>query len=126
MSGLTTFTTSRVFDLFLNQTLQQHGVDRRSFQRVNWRVMLHVVPLNEDFEPIGDSICAISSDISRGGIGFIYPEAIDYEFVRIHVADSSLSVVAKVAHNTSFGSDSLFLVGTEFVTDLRVGSNPDK
>lgn len=115
--GLATHTSSRVFDLFLNQTLQRNGVDRRSFERVNWRATLHVQPVDQDFQPVGPSFCVISSDISRGGIGFIYPEPVEDELVNIGVSDTSLAVLARVTHNTSIGSDGmLYLVGTEFLS----------
>ena len=111
------YTTSRVFDLVLSQVLHNGGVEHRSFERISWRVGLKIQPLDSDFQPDGDPYCAISSDVSRGGIGFIYPERMLHEYLRITISDTSVSAIARVIHNTSIGTDeALYLVGTEFLT----------
>ena len=109
--------TSRVFNLVLNQLLSECAdSSRREHQRVPWRVSLQIQPLDHDFSADGPPFYAISSDVSRSGMGFIYPDPMQHDFARITISDSNVSVIAKLIHSTSIGTDSpLYLVGAEFL-----------
>lgn len=112
--------TSRVFNLVLNQLLNEHGrhlgQNRRTHDRIPWRVSLRVQPIDEDFCNDGGAFCAISSDVSRNGMGFVYPDPMQHDFLRITISDSNVSVLSEVAHSTSIGTDSpLYLVGVRFL-----------
>lgn len=112
--------TSRVFHLVLNQILNEHsklsGQERRADDRIPWRASLKVQPIDQDFSNDGPAFFAISSDLSRKGLGFVYPDPMQHDYLRITLSDSNVSVLSHVMHNTSIGTDSpLYLIGVQFL-----------
>lgn len=90
--------------------------NRRSHHRVPRSISLMVQPLDLDFQPNGEPFWALTRDISLKGLGFINPEPITHEFVRLGLLDYDATIIAQVRHSTSIGIDyPLFLVGVEFV-----------
>lgn len=95
--------------------------DRRKCGRVPKRVTLSIQPLNDDFAADGEPFYAISSDISRQGISFISDDPIVHEYVRVMLLEEDVSVIAKVRHSTSIGTQyPLYLVGVEFLDEYLV------
>lgn len=95
--------------------------DRRKNNRVPKRVTLSIQPLNDDFGADGESFLAISSDISRNGISFISDDPIVHEFVRVMLMEEDVSVIARVRHSTSIGTQyPLYLVGVEFLDEYLI------
>ncbi len=77
---------------------------------------MQIQPLDLDFQPDGDSFWAMTRDISLRGIGFVNPEPVTHDFIRIGVLDFDKTIIARVCHSTSIGVDfPLFLIGVEFV-----------
>ena len=92
--------------------------ERRSDNRVPRSISLQVQPLDMDFQPDGESFCAITRDISKKGLGFINAEAVDHEYLRIYMPlQTESSVIARVCYNLSVGvTYPLYLVGVEFIS----------
>ena len=92
--------------------------ERRGDRRVPRSISLQVQPLDMDFQPEGESFCAITRDISKRGLGFINAEAVDHEYLRIYMPlQTESSVIARVCYNLSIGvTYPLYLVGVEFIS----------
>ncbi|MEM8736126.1 MAG: hypothetical protein AAGG44_17990, partial [Planctomycetota bacterium] len=84
-----------VFGLILEQLADQ---ERRTSRRMPWRASIRVQPLDEDFRPDGEPFYAITSDLSRLGMGFIFPDAIQHSHLRITVSDDEVSAIVRVVH----------------------------
>ena len=99
-------------------TTQEIACDRREETRICRSLSLVIQPLNENFHPVGDPFWALSRDINQQGLGFVNPDPVDHDFVRISICSYQATVVARVCHSTSLGLYyPLYLVGVEFVTD---------
>lgn len=95
--------------------------DRREFQRIPKRVTVSIQPLDEDFAPEGEPFWAISSDVSQLGMGIVCDDRIFHEYIRLVLVDQEVSVIAKVRHSTSIGTQyPLFLIGVEFLDEYLV------
>lgn len=93
---------------------------RREHARYPKRLSLKIQPLNGDYMPDGEPFWAISSDVSKRGMGFIMGDPIDHEHLRITV-EEDVSVIATVRHCTSIGNNyPLYLVGVEFLDEYLV------
>ena len=103
----------------------QHMVDvtdsRRENHRVPKRLSLSIQPLTDDFGPDGEPFLAISSDLSKRGMGFISDDPMVHDFVRITILERDVSVIAQIRHSTSIGTlYPLFLIGVEFLDEYLV------
>ena len=108
---------------FVHVVRQMNDVpnERRTNTRVPKRLTLTIQPLNDDFGPDGEPFCAISSDMSQKGMGFICDDAMSHEFVRIMLTEEDVSVIARVRHSTSIGTQfPLYLIGVEFLDEYLV------
>ena len=93
--------------------------DRRENDRIPNRLSLSVQPLNDDFGPEGEAFWAISSDISKRGMGFISDDPVFCGYVKVRLAKQDVTVIAKVRHSTSIGTQyPLHLIGIEFLEEF--------
>ncbi len=89
---------------------------RRRHRREPKSISLRIQPLDLDYRPDGEPFWAVSRDISHKGLGFVNPEPVVHEFVRIGLFEQEIAVIAKVCHSTSIGVKyPLFLVGVQFL-----------
>ena len=94
---------------------------RRKHPRESRSISLSVQPLDEDFQKDGDLFWVVSRDISLKGVGLICPEPIDHQFIRVGLLEENVSVIGRVCHNTSIGSEyPLYLVGVEFIRETEI------
>ena len=101
--------------------LTSDAKDTRSSNRYPKRLSLSIQPLDEDFLPDGEPFFAISSDMSKRGMGFILDEPMVHTHLRITLKDDNVSVIAELRHNTSIGIEyPMFLIGVEFLDEYLV------
>ena len=90
--------------------------NRRNYDRVPWRTTIEVQPLTEDLSPCEDSFQALSSDISREGLGIVAPILPTSPYIRITVPETEVAMFATIIHTTDIGDDyPQYLIGTEFM-----------
>ena len=112
-----TLTTTQIYQTVMQQLMVENP-NRRTYDRVPWRQAVSIQPLDDDFAPVGDEFKAMSSDISRVGLGLISTVKPDSSYLRIEARDAGLSMLAKVTHATDIGDDfPQFLLGTELVQE---------
>ena len=95
-------------------------VSRRKHPRETRSLSLSIQPLDDDFQQDGDVFWVVSRDISLKGIGLISAEPILHQYVRLGLLEEKVSVIGRVCHNTSIGSEyPLYLVGAEFLHETQ-------
>lgn len=115
-----TYSSPRKF-VYIVRNMVNVSDDRRQNNRVPKRVTLSIQPLDDDFGSDGEAFYAISSDVSRNGISFISDDQMAHEYVRVMLLEEDVSVIAKVRHSTSIGTQyPLYLVGVEFLDEYLV------
>ncbi len=115
-----TYSSPRQFVHVFRQLIDV-GNSRRKSQRIPKRVTLGVQPLDDDFGPDGEPFWAISSDISQRGMGMVYDDPIVHDYVRVMLMEQDVSVIAKVRHSSSIGTQfPLYLIGIEFLDEYLV------
>ena len=91
--------------------------DRRNANRVPWRSSVELQPLDADLNPVGASVKAFSSDISRSGMGLIISEPLEHSYVRVIVPEAELTMYGTVTHVTGLSEDQeQYLVGVRFLS----------
>ena len=91
---------------------------RRDNARLSKRLSLKIQPVDDNFFVDGEPIWAISSDISRRGMGFIIDDPMAHEYLRITLENEKVSVIAALRHCTSIGTTHpLYLIGVEFLDE---------
>jgi hypothetical protein len=109
--------------LLLVQALQQLGEtetcaydQKRTAIRFPRSLSISVQPLDDDFNPDGESFWLVSRDISLKGIGLISCDPIIHRHVRLGLMDETSTVIGQVRHNSSIGQHyPLYLVGINFL-----------
>jgi hypothetical protein len=102
----------------VNSYQSYEGPNRRSETRDAISVPIMVQPLDANFQPVGGPFCAVSRDVSGGGIGLIHTDPITAEYVHIRLTTrggEELEVLGKVKHCTANGP--YFQIGARFVVD---------
>jgi hypothetical protein len=114
------YSSPRRFVHLIQQVIEVAN-SRRGNHRVPKRLSLNIQPLTDDFGPDGEPFLAISSDMSKRGMGFISDDPMAHDFVRITLLDEDVSVIAQVRHSTSIGTlYPLYLIGVEFLDEYLV------
>ena len=94
--------------------------NRRRHRRVVRRTLLTILKLDDDLSKVGGPIWAISSDFSKGGIGFTCKHRIDSNYVRVTVNEDNHSVIGVVRHTRLIDeSDGTYFVGIQFFDDYH-------
>lgn len=112
-----TYSSPRKFIYVVKQLIEVVD-EKRQGTRIPKRLSLKVQPLDDDFRPDGEPFCALSSDLSKKGIGFVSDDRMSHEYIRIMLLEQDVSVIAQVRHSTSIGTEyPLYLVGVEFLDE---------
>ncbi|MFN3189248.1 MAG: hypothetical protein ACE361_01905 [Aureliella sp.] len=119
-----TLPTTQIFQSVMQQLMIENP-NRRTYDRVPWRQAVSVQALDEDFAPVGEEFKAMSSDISRNGLGLISSVKPVSDYLRIEAREAGLAMLAKITHATDIGDDfPQFLLGTELIRDFPDASAP--
>ena len=116
------------YNFFLAAEQLKQMVDREppSFSNVrrhqrSMSIPVSIQPLDEDFNAVGEQFWAVSRDISPLGMALIFPEPLNFGYVRIGLLNKNASVISRVRHNTSIGeTHPMFLVGVEFISGTEL------
>jgi hypothetical protein len=94
-----------------------HGMDRRAEARVPKSILLHVQPLDSNFDPNGQPFKAVTRDFSDAGLGFLHKHEFESEYVQIGPNEHSQSQsIARVCYNVAYGGGAdLYLIGVAFL-----------
>jgi len=113
------YSSPRKFVQVLRELVANENDTRRASSRYPKRLSLMLQPLDEDFLPDGGSFFAISSDVSKRGLGLILDDPMATNLhLRITLESEGASVVGVVRHSTSIGIEyPLYLIGVEFLDE---------
>ncbi len=96
--------------------------ERREHARTKLIVPVQIQPLDESYGASGDTITALTRDISQSGIGIISPRSISDELVAVrlslHDNQIGLNMAARVLRCEKLGG--FYDIGCQFVTRLEV------
>ena len=91
--------------------------DRRLGDRTQVTVSVEIQPLDDDFEPLGEIVQGVTSNLSSMGIGLIADEEIKTRYVQVKLfaAGSQPIFVVDIRHAETCGP--FHIIGGEFVID---------
>ncbi len=96
-------------------------VERRNGTRITKKLVLSLQPLDDSFQPRGETFRATTRDFSSGGIGFIHPELFPSQYVRVSpTAHSDSYSIAEVRYTHPHPESNGYLIGVQFVTDNQL------
>jgi len=74
-------------------------IDRRSETRHSMAVPVLVQPVDEQFNPVGESFAVVTRDLSATGIGLIHSRPIDHKLLalQLQLAGEEVNVIVEVA-----------------------------
>lgn len=107
---------------FVRRLLDVHRApvesERRAQRRDSITIPVKIQPLDSRYQSTGISFCAVTKDISTGGIGLIHTDAVDSTFLQIEISSDNgetMSLLAQVKNCTPFGK--CYHIGAQFVVD---------
>ncbi len=102
--------------LLASLAVQPKFCERRIGTRIAKKMRLHLQPLNDSLDPIGNPFQALTRDFSEQGIGFIHPQPFPTEYLTVapYLGCHSSSLVQVRYHHPS-PEDGGVLIGVRFV-----------
>jgi hypothetical protein len=74
-------------------------VERRAFVRHVLVAPVAVVPIDEDYEPVGEAFMAVTRDVSSGGVSLIHTRAAETKLIVVELpatSDETIQVAVRV------------------------------
>ena len=111
---------AKLIHTFRSQIFGGETDNRRRHRRVVRRTLLTILKLDGDLSKVGEPIWAISSDFSKGGIGFTCKHRIDTMYVRVTINEDNQSMIGVVRHTRLIDeADGTHFVCIQFFDDYH-------